>query len=186
MKIMCLSQLEIESIIQKDFVYYEAYERWTGIISEGGFSDDFIRLNKYITDTPHRHIPIREKHEIIRHKEKELADKIDAMRLPSGNRMLLVHDRIRKFPWFFPDALDDKLMNNTIRYFQEIGGLSRENIINAHGFEYHGDLKQLVLQIFFLPFLQSYRDINILLFGLGTFILIDHHLTISTFTAASP
>jgi hypothetical protein len=181
MTIKYLSRLEIENTIKNDFVFYEAYEKWTGIISEGGFSDDFIRINKFITDTPHRYIPVMEKHEIIMQKKRELDDKINTMQLPSGNRMLLVHDCTRKFPWFFNDALDDRLVDNTIRYFQKIGDLSRENIINAHGFEYCGDLKQLILRIFFLPFLQSYRDINILLFGIDTFILIDHHFTISAF-----
>jgi hypothetical protein len=104
------------------------------------------------------------------------------MQLPADNHILFVHDCTRKFPWLFHDALCDKLVNNTIHYFQKIGELSKENIINAYGFEYFGDLKQLVLRIFFLPFLQSYRDINILLFDIDTFILIDHHFTISTFT----
>lgn len=92
------------------------------------------------------------------------------------NNYLLIHEYTQRLPWILSDFVDDI-------FIKDNSVLSR-GCYNGHGIKVMGNLKAVERQVFFLPFLMNYRDINILPYSTFTlsgeqtfeFYRVDHHL----------
>ena len=69
------------------------------------------------------------------------------------NNYLLIHEYTQRLPWILSDFVDDI-------FIKDNSVLSR-GCYNGHGIKVMGNLKAVERQVFFLPFLMNYRDINI-------------------------
>ena len=74
---------------------------------------------------------------------------------------LLIHEYTQRLPWILSDFVDDI-------FIKDNSVLSR-GCYNGHGIIVMGNLKAVERQLFFLPFLMNYRDINILPFDFAIF-----------------
>jgi hypothetical protein len=122
-------------------------------------------------------ISIQEKYDIIKIYRKKLQECLLKLEILGEKHMLITHEFSQQFCWMLSKYSNDKLIIQSIENFELHSNTPKKTIIKSHGFECIAPIEQIADTVCFLPFLQNYQNISILVFDEKYFFTFDHHLT---------